>query len=317
MTAALEAFGGESYAGRLIGALRAVGRTELAESLVSLQRALGRRVEETNPFARVFDKIELPETSPVAARLRLLWRDLRVRVLELLPEGEPATPRSVEEVLQDIDAGYVADSYHSLSIEGYRVSEELIRRVRDGAWNPSENADDREQKSALAASGYYRAYRRVRAAIERILSGAPAGDVIASEVLSWHRELFMPSVDAGILSKTDLGTYRRGQVYIAGSRYTPPSAAKVPDAMTAYLDLLRTEPDSRVRAILGHFFFVHIHPFPDGNGRTARFIMNAAFVAGGDKWLVIPVEKRELYMKSLEVASVEGRIDDFVALVLG
>lgn len=44
--------------------------------------------------------------------------------------------------------------------------------------------------------------------------------------------------------------------------------------------------------------------------------MNASLVAGGDGWVVIPVEKREAYMKSLEVASVEGRIDDFVALVM-
>lgn len=316
LTTAIESFGGEAYVGRLVGALRAVGRTELADAILSTRRLQGRRVEESNPFARVFDKIELPDVSPIATRLRLMWRDLRARVLELLPARGPVVSRSVEEVLKDIDAGYVADSYHSLSIEGYRVSEELIRRVRDGEWNPMENADDRDRKSALAASGYYRAYRRVRSAIERILSGDSAGEIIAAEVLAWHRELFMPSVDAGILTKSNLERYRSSQVYIAGSRYTPPSAAKVPGAMGVYLDLLRNEPDSRVRAILGHFFFVHIHPFPDGNGRTARFVMNASLVAGGDGWVVIPVEKREAYMKSLEVASVEGRIDDFVALVL-
>ena len=163
----------------------------------------------------------------------------------------------------------------------------------------------------------YRAYRKVREAVARILAGASSGAVIADELEAWHRELFMPCVDAGLTSVADLSGYRRTQVYIAGSRYTPPSAAKVPDAMGAFLDLIRTKSEPLVQAILGHFFFVHIHPYADGNGRTARFIMNAALVSSGFAWKVIPVEQRREYMSALETASVYGDISDFAEFVIG
>ena len=43
--------------------------------------------------------------------------------------------------------------------------------------------------------------------------------------------------------------------------------------------------------------------------------MNASLVAGGGRWTVIPVDSRERYMKSLEIASVEGKIKDFLSLL--
>ncbi|MFV5693519.1 hypothetical protein ACM55K_15965 [Flavobacterium sp. LT1R49] len=48
----------------------------------------------------------------------------------------------------------ITDAYHSLSIEKYRVTPELIERVRSGVWNAKENEDDRKQREAMAARGY-------------------------------------------------------------------------------------------------------------------------------------------------------------------
>ncbi|RYZ90698.1 MAG: hypothetical protein EOP04_03055 [Proteobacteria bacterium] len=71
---------------------------------------------------------------------------------------------------------------------------------------------------------------------------------------------------------------------------------------------LLTEPNAWVRAVLGHFFFVYIHPFPDGNGRTARFLMNAILVTGGFPWVIVRVSQREKYFAALEKASINGDI---------
>jgi Fic family protein len=60
-----------------------------------------------------------------------------------------------------------------------------------------------------------------------------------------------------------------------------------------------------------HSFFVYIHPYMDGNGRIARFLMNTQFISGGYDWTIIPVEKRAVYMAALEKASVQGNITDF------
>jgi Fic family protein len=54
----------------------------------------------------------------------------------------------------------------------------------------------------------------------------------------------------------------------------------------------------------------------DGNGRTARFTMNSQLVTGGYPWVVVPLERREQYMKALEKASVEEEIDYFASFVL-
>jgi len=55
----------------------------------------------------------------------------------------------------------------------------------------------------------------------------------------------------------------------------------VRDAMPALFDLLEQEPEPGVRAVLGHWLLGYIHPYPDGNGRMPRFLMNAMLASGG------------------------------------
>ncbi len=49
----------------------------------------------------------------------------------------------------------------------------------------------------------------------------------------------------------------------------------------------------------------------DGNGRIARFLMNAMLISGGYDWTVVPLERRGEYMAALEKASVKEDITDF------
>ena len=78
--------------------------------------------------------------------------------------------------------------------------------------------------------------------------------------------------------------------------------------MPVYFELLREETEPSVRVVLGHFIFVYIHPYMDGNGRMGRFVMNVMLAAGGHPWTVIPVEKRDAYMDALERAGVRQDI---------
>ena len=70
-----------------------------------------------------------------------------------------------------------------------------------------------------------------------------------------------------------------------------------------------------MRAVLGHFIFVFIHPYSDGNGRIGRFLMNLMLGSGNYSWTVIRVERRAAYMAALEQASVHGKISDFAKFV--
>jgi Fic family protein len=63
--------------------------------------------------------------------------------------------------------------------------------------------------------------------------------------------------------------------------------------------------------VLGHFVFVYIHPYMDGNGRMGRFLMNLMMASGGYPWTVIPVGDRKIYMEALEKASVGEDIVPF------
>lgn len=61
--------------------------------------------------------------------------------------------------------------------------------------------------------------------------------------------------------------------------------------------------------------FVYIHPYMDENGRIGRFLMNLFMASGGYRWTVIPLEKRNEYMNSLEAASAEGNIKPFASFL--
>ncbi|VAW85613.1 FIG00897050: hypothetical protein, partial [hydrothermal vent metagenome] len=71
-------------------------------------------------------------------------------------------------------------------------------------------------------------------------------------------------------------------------------------------------------AVLGHFMFVFIHPYMDGNGRIGRFIMNAMLASGGYRWTVIRSDKprRDKYMDALDLASSKHDISAFAEFVV-
>ena len=297
--------GGHSVvAGRLAGAFRNIGRNRIADEIIQAMRAAGYDVRESDPFDSPAPFTHPSRAlSPYVIRVRLSWQLMREVVLETFPET-PGIPKGTGAYLKAVDEIYVEDAYHSLSIEGYRVSRELIERVRSGAWNPDGDSADWQQKDAMAAKGYYEAFQVVKGSVHQVLKGANAGHVFERDHGAWYRALFAPSVGAGILSAADLAGYRSGQVYIRRSKHVPPKPEAVRDTMPELIELLRAEPDAGVRAVLGHFMFVYIHPYMDGNGRMGRFLMNLMLASGGYPWTVVPVERRHDYLKALEAASV-------------
>ena len=93
--------------------------------------------------------------------------------------------------------------------------------------------------------------------------------------------------------------------------HVPPPREAVRDCMPAYFDLLKEEANPAVRVVLGHFIFVYIHPYMDGNGRMGRFLMNSMLASSGYPWTVVPVDQRDAYMAALEEASVRQNIVPF------
>jgi Fic/DOC family len=298
-------------AGRLAGGLRNISRNEAADQILRAMRAAGHEVSESDPFREkptiVFGAREI---SPYVNRLKLLWAAMRPPILQVFP-APPGPKADAATYLEHVDELYAADAYNSLSIEGYRVSEALIERVRSGNWNPDNDENDRQNRNALAARGYWQAFQRVKKSLEPILAGENPGAVVRRDYDAWYAELFGPSVSAGILEPADLAGFRNGAVYIRSSMHVPPSQEAVRKLMPEFFELLQAETEPAVRIVLGHFVFVYIHPYMDGNGRMGRFLMNAMMAAGGYSWTIIPVDRRAEYMAALEAASVGQNISPF------
>ena len=308
--------GGHSkIAGRLAGAFRNIGRDQIADNIVGAMQAAGYAVSENDPFATESTVAFSPrETSPYVNRLRMNWSTMREQILSVFPPPR-AAPTDASACLKQIEEIYVSDAYHSLSIEGYKVSADLIERVRSGKWNPDQIAGDQAHRDALAARGYWQAFQTVKNSIATVLGGANSGTIANKDHSVWYLELFGPSVAAGILKPGDLAGYRNGPVYIRRSMHVPPRHEAVRELMPAFFDLLQQESEPAVRVVLSHFVFVYIHPYFDGNGRIGRFLMNLVATTSGYPWIIIPVERRTGYMAALESASVDQDIKPFATFV--
>ena len=302
--------GSSTKAGRLAGAFRNIGHTSAADEIVTTMKSLGYDVREEDPFADHSTISYTRAASPYVTRIKLTWNKMREEVINNFPQGKPMQT-DIDTCLKGIEAQYKLDAYHSLSIEGYKVTDELIEKVKSGNWKPDEDASDAEQRNAMAARGYWQAFQAVKESVKKIMTGDNPGEIVDNDHRIWYRELFAPSVAAGLLKVSDLAGYRTHQVYIRGSQHTPLNPEAVRNAMPVLLELLKEETNAAVRTVLGHFFFVFIHPYMDGNGRIARFLMNTMLISGGYEWTVIPVERRAEYMVSLEKASAQGDVRDF------
>ena len=305
-----------AVAGRLAGGFRGIGRGPIADEILGAMRAAGHVVTEANPFEKPLPAV-LPggrPESPYVQRLRLMWADMRAQVVAAFPPA-PGAPEDIDALLKDVEARYVTDAYHSLSIEGYRVTATLIEKIRDASWNPDGDEKDRATRDAMAARGYFETHNLVKEDLVRVVKGENPGTAFRQALPRWYQALFSPSVQAGILKASDLAGYRNDQVFIRGALHVPLSKEAVRECMPVLFELLEAEAEPQVRAVLGHFLFVYIHPYMDGNGRLARFLMNLMLVPAGYVWTVIPVERRKEYMNALEQASSFANIAPFAAFV--
>lgn len=308
--------GHSAKAGYLAKAFRQTGRGELADEILRAMKGAGYDVRESSPFeaGQVFRKVGRPVAS-IVSRVEMLWESMRGKVHATFPKA-PGLPADKEAYLGFVDDIYRTDAYHSLSIEGYSVTPGLVERVRQGGWDPEHDPGDRRNRDALAARGYWQAFQLVKKEVEKVIAGENPAALARAAHNDWYRELFQPCVTAGLLEPASLAGYRNVPVYLRGSRYVPPRWEAVRDAMPAFFDLLEKEPEPSVRAVLGHWLFGYIHPYPDGNGRMARFLMNVMLASGGYPWTVIRNVDRKSYLSALDRASIEMDIHPFTNFIV-
>ncbi|MWC30776.1 Fic family protein [Paenibacillus sp. MMS18-CY102] len=114
------------------------------------------------------------------------------------------------------------------------------------------------------------------------------------------------------------GTYRKENVIISGATHIPPDFVLVSDCMEQLIhsyENWQTHAHAVERSALLHIEFVKIHPFIDGNGRTARLLLNFELMKNGYPPIVIEKEDRAEYYSTLYLAHTTGDAAPFIALI--
>ncbi len=120
------------------------------------------------------------------------------------------------------------------------------------------------------------------------------------------------------IDDANAGVYRKENVLIAGAQHLPPEWLLVQSEMESLVKWY--EGEARVlhpitRASLVHVLFVKIHPFIDGNGRTARLLLNLELMKNGYPPIVIKKEHRFQYYDALDKAHTTNDYEDFIKIV--
>jgi Fic family protein len=119
--------------------------------------------------------------------------------------------------------------------------------------------------------------------------------------------------------ESQIGVYRKVQVYIRGSEWYPPKSKDVPREMKNLLGWYTKNSNILHPMILSAYFhtrFERIHPFVDGNGRVGRLLMN--FILHRNKYpmINIPNSKKHTYYKVLQDAQIKSNLRPFVEFML-
>lgn len=214
-------------------------------------------------------------------------------------------PLTKEEV-KELDSYYrIGLTYSSNALEGntLTISETKVI-LEDGI-----TVGGKPLKDCYEATGHAKAY-------DFMLEAARSENLVFSEemILNLHR-LFYSSLDID-----NAGKYRTYQVFITGTEYLPPTADEVPRLMEEFISELNAKKESLhpvMLAAFAHRRLVDIHPFTDGNGRTARLLMNLIFVNKGYQVVSIPPILRTEYIGALQAAQRSKNPSDkaFVQLI--
>ena len=215
----------------------------------------------------------------------------------------PLAPKEVKE----LDAYFrIGNTYTSNALEGNTLTlTETKILLEDGL-----TAGGKPLRDSYEALGHANAYDFMLKAARSI-----PFDFSESVIVNLHK-LFFQKID-----EKAAGVYRVVQVFITGTEYMPPPTNEVPTLMKELSGDLRKKWDREhpvSLAAYAHQRLADIHPFEDGNGRTARLLMNLILINKGYQIVSIPPVLRHEYITALTKgrrsgSKIGGALAKFIA----
>lgn len=181
-------------------------------------------------------------------------------------------------------------TYHSNAIEGNTLTLRETQLVIEGQTPPS----GKPLREIYEARNHDRALRKIENDLSPDGSAAP----LAEETLLQIHATLLADIDA------DAGQFRSERVLIAGTRFVPPGSHRFAELLPAVFDMAsRAGVHPVVQAAELHYNLAAVHPFRDGNGRTARLAMNRHLLSSGYPLTIIDVTRRGEYLAGLDEAN--------------
>lgn len=193
-------------------------------------------------------------------------------------------------------------TYTSNAIEGNT----LTRRETAVVIEKGLTVGGKSLKEHLEATNHAHALDFVHSLIKKKPSQLTAKDVLAIH------DIILAGIDAD-----NAGHYRNVPVRISGSTVVMPNPRKVPDLMDGFQTWLTSKHKIHPVAFAGeaHYRLVTIHPFVDGNGRTARLLMNLLLMMMGYPPAIIRKRDRLAYIGALEKAQLGGSKEAYEKII--
>jgi fido (protein-threonine AMPylation protein) len=193
----------------------------------------------------------------------------------------PSTVRLLDDELRSVL------TYHSNAIEGNTLSLRETQLIIEHGMTVAGHS----LREHLEATNHAEAFDLLRNLTDR------RTDITIEMILDIHRVLMDKILDADLA-----GHFRPMAVSISGSRHVPPPAREVPHLMNVWCDWLTgagLRYPALVRAAVAHHAFLAVHPFRDGNGRTARLLLNLMLLRDGYAPALLLREWRTGYVLAL------------------
>lgn len=192
-------------------------------------------------------------------------------------------------------------TYHSNAIEGNTLTLTETKVVLEGITIGGKSVIEH-----LEAINHKHAIEYIESIIHQEIDITP-------KVLQTIHGLILKDIDVD-----NAGLYRKANVIISGATHIPPNHLIVPDFMQKMFAEYSQEWRQYhpvIQAFLLHGEFVKIHPFIDGNGRTARLLLNLVLMKHGYPPVVITKHSRLDYYDALDTAHTTLDYSEFIKLV--
>lgn len=216
--------------------------------------------------------------------------DLMQRIALLKGRFDELRPSKTEQLPPDLQRAYDIElTYTSNAIEGNTLTlGETADLIEHGI-----TVGGKSLKDHMEAVDHYDAVQWMRSVAS---SAAPLDENVITEL---HRRIVARS------RPEIAGFYSQYARRVVGSPMVFPNPMKVPALMEKLGDDLSRSDNRPATAFDMHYRLVTIHPFDDGNGRTARLLMNLMLIRSG--YVPVPVrpEDRQEYRESLKTAQLE------------